>query len=142
MKERYIVIPPDKWRNFIDIAFDNSKYFSITLFSDCLSSSKPEYEYMINELNPWIIDKSEAVWGEYEKKFYLCNYFTKKILLSVNGIDMFGDMFGKGKYPDDLCFYNDMGMWFENISHERTSFIILPECRMIDELKENGIMIF
>lgn len=142
MKERYISIPHDKWQNFIDIAFDNSKYFSLTLFFECLSSKTPEYEYMVNELDSWVIDKSEIVWGDYEKRFYQCNYFTKKILLSVNGIDMFGDMFGKGKYPDDLCFYNDVGMWFENVSHESTSFIILPECRITEKLKENGMIIF
>lgn len=78
MKERYISIPSDKWQNFIDIAFDNSKYFSLTLFSECLSNKTPEYEYMVNELNAWVIDKSEIVWGDYEKRFYQCNYFTKK----------------------------------------------------------------
>lgn len=112
------------------------------MFSECLSSKTPEYEYMVNELDLWVIDKSEIVWGDYKKRFYHCNYFKKKILLSVNGIDMFGDMFGKGKYPDDLCFYNDVGIWFENVSHERTSFIILPECRITEKLKENGMIIF
>lgn len=95
MKERYISIPPDKWQNFIDIAFDNSKYYSLTLFSECLSSKTPEYEYMVNELDSWVIDKSE-----------------------------------------------DVGIWFENVSHERTSFIILPECRITEKLKENGMIIF
>lgn len=51
MKERYISIPPDNWQNFIDIAFDNSKYFSLKLFFECLSSKTPEYEYMVSELD-------------------------------------------------------------------------------------------
>lgn len=67
MKERYISNPPDNWQNFIDIAFDNSKYFSLKLFFKCLSSKTPEYEYMVSELDSWVIDKSEIVWGDYEK---------------------------------------------------------------------------
>lgn len=127
-----IIIPLDKWRNFIDIAFDNSEYFSLMLFFGV----EPEYDYIIDELNYWLID-IETVWGDYEKRFYKCNSFTRKIILSVKGIDMFGK-----KYPENLCFYNKMGMWFENISHEMTSYIILPECRITDKLKENGMIIF
>ena len=73
MKDRYIVIPPDKWRKFVDIAFNNSKYFSLTLFFGVA----PKYDYIINELDYWLIDV-ETVWGEYEKRFYECNNFTKK----------------------------------------------------------------
>ena len=51
-------------------------------------------------------------------------------------------MFGKGKYPDDLCFYNEMRKWFENVSHEEQSFVFFPECKVMDKLKENGFMIF
>lgn len=133
---KYINIPSDKWRNFIDIAFNNSKYFSLTLFFGYPSRIPPEYEDMISELSPWLID-IETVWGDYEKRFYKCNWFTKKIILSVKDIDMLGK-----KYPEDLCFYNETGMWFENISHEKESFIILPECKVTDELKESGIIIF
>ncbi len=132
-----IIIPFDKWHEFIEIAFNNSEYFSLTLFSECLSSSTPEYEYMVSELDSWIIDKREIVWGDYEKRFYQCNYFTKKIILT-NGIDMLTTR----KYPENLCFYNDMGMWFENVSHEGDSYIILLECRIIDKLQENGMIIF
>lgn len=132
-KCRYISIPPDNWHKFIDIAFENSKYFSLTLYF----GDAPEYDYIINELNYWLTDV-ETVWGEYEKRFYECNNFTKRIILSVKDIDMFG----KGKYPDNLCFYNEMGMWFENVSHERDSFIIFPECRIKDILKENGMIIY
>lgn len=134
---KYIAIPPDKWKIFIETACENSKYFSLTLFSGCPASSTPEYECTINELEPWIIDRNEAIWGEYEKKFYQCNYFTKKIILT-NGIDMLTTR----KYPENLCFYNDMGMWFENVSHESYSFIILPECRITARLQENGMIIF
>lgn len=134
---KYIVIPPDKWKIFIEIAFDNSEYFSLTLFSGCPASSTPEYESTVNELEPWIIEKNESIWGEYEKKFYQCNYFTKKIILT-NGIDMLTTR----KYPENLCFYNDMGMWFENVSHEGDSYIILPECKVMEKLKENGFIIF
>lgn len=126
-----VCIPSDKYQNFIETAFNNSEYFSLTLFF----SVAPKYDYIINELNYWLIDV-ETVWGEYEKRFYECNGFTKRIIFSIKDIDMFG----KGKYPDDLCFYNDAGMWFENISHESTSFIIFPECRITDKLKD--IIIF
>lgn len=137
MKEcKYISIPSDKWQNFIDIVFNNSKYFSLTLFFGFTSRIPPEYEDMINELSPWLID-IETVWGDYEKRFYKCNWFTRKIVRSVKNIDMFGK-----KYPEDLCFYNGVGMWFENVSHEKESFVFLPECAFSDELKDNGIIIF
>lgn len=132
-KCKYISVPSDKWHRFIDIAFDNSKYFSLMLFFEVVL----EYDYILEELNYWLID-IETVWGDYEKRFYECNYFTKKIILSVNGIDMFG----KGKYPEDLSFYNETGMWFENVSHERESFVFFPECKVTEKLKENGFMIF
>ena len=134
MKEcRYIVISADNYKNFIEIAFENSKYFSLTLYF----GDTPEYDYIIKELDYWFTDV-KTVWGEYEKRFYECNNFTKRIILSVKDIDMFG----KGKYPDDLCFYNEMGKWFENVSHEEQSFVFFPECKVMDKLKENGFMIF
>ena len=134
MKEcRYIVISADNYKNFIEIAFENSKYFSLTLYF----GDTPEYDYIIKELDYWFTDV-KTVWGEYEKRFYECNNFTKRIILSVKDIDMFR----KGKYPDDLCFYNEMGKWFENVSHEEQSFVFFPECKVIDKLKENGFMIF
>ncbi|MDE5557735.1 MAG: hypothetical protein K2J32_08625 [Ruminococcus sp.] len=132
-KYKYISVPSDKWRKFVDIAFNNSKYFSLTLFFGVA----PKYDYIINELDYWLIDV-EIVWGEYEKRFYECNSFTKRIIFSIKNIDMFG----KGKYPDDLCFYSEAGMWFENISHESDSYIILPECNVMDKLKENCFIIF
>lgn len=76
--EKYIIISPNKWKIFIETAFDNSEYFSLTLFSECPASSTPEYESTVKELEPWTIDENEAIWGEYEKKFYYCNYFNKR----------------------------------------------------------------
>lgn len=133
---KYIIIPDKKWKIFLKIAFEYSDSFSFKYFinSECYSNSL--CNFYRNELSNWHIDyKDDKLWPDYEKEFYQCNYYTMKIISSINSISKTGN----GIYPEDLSFYKNETMWFENISHEKTSFYTSKDLELQHDLALNGI---
>lgn len=134
---KYIRIPDDKWFEFLKIAFNYSDYFSLKY----ITNKKYDYslcDYIDNELSNWhIYDKDYTVWPDFKTKYYMCNFFTMKILASIGGISKFGG----GIYPEDLSFFKDDKVWFENVSHEKISFFKSTNLKLKTDLICNNIIL-
>lgn len=135
--EKIIIIPDEKWEIFLKIAFKNSDSFCLKYFTNEDYYDTSLCEYIERKLNPWrIFNKGEIVWPDYEIRYYECNYFTMKILTSIKGIDKLGEK----TYPEDLSFFINEEKWFENVSHEKTSFFNSLNAQLQDHLAQNGML--
>lgn len=134
--KNYIMIPDEKWETFLKIAFDYSDYFSLKYSINEEWYDDSLCEYLRINLSKWhILDKDESVWPEYEKEHYDCNFFTMKIIASIESISKMGNNI----YPEDLSFFKKDIAWFENISHEKISFFKSADLKLQNELLQNGI---
>lgn len=132
----YVIIPDEKWKIFLKIAFDYSDYFSLKYFINEEWYDASLCDYLRTNLSKWHIwDKDESLWPEYEKEHYDCNFFTMEIIASIESISKMGNNI----YPEDLSFFKKDIAWFENISHENISFFKSEDLKLQNELLQNGI---
>ncbi len=129
------------WQTFLKAAFEISDCFSLRLV-DWWGKPSGDYLGVFNDLEQWEIRAIQydnarepiKVFGEYEKKFYECNFFTWKIIMQCGDMKKYVPL----KYPDDICFYRNNHMWFETISHEQWMFIDGSQTEILALLKEKG----
>lgn len=132
----------NKWSTFLESAFKISDCFSLKIYDFFAVEPSGNYLGVLNDLEQWEIrdfsyvnnHEPQKVFGEYEIKFYECNFFTQKVIMLCGDIDNF--VFPK--YPDDLCFYFDNYLWFKSITHENLMYIDSKQTEILTQLRKSG----